>query len=49
MSDSIRSLPLTDLSEDETDVPRACATFAEKESARSSHQMDQDAQIPRTI
>jgi alkylation response protein AidB-like acyl-CoA dehydrogenase len=49
MSDSIRSLPLTDLSEDETMFREQVRAFAEKEVRPLVAQMDKDAQIPRTI
>ncbi|MET0556625.1 MAG: acyl-CoA dehydrogenase [Vicinamibacteria bacterium] len=51
MSDdpSRRSLPLTDLSEDETMFRDQVRAFAEKEVRPLVAQMDKDAQIPRTI
>jgi alkylation response protein AidB-like acyl-CoA dehydrogenase len=49
MSDPIRSLPLTDLSEDETMFREQVRAFAEKEVRPLVAQMDKDAQIPRTI
>jgi alkylation response protein AidB-like acyl-CoA dehydrogenase len=44
-----RSLPLTDLSEDETMFREQVRAFAEKEVRPLVAQMDKDAQIPRTI
>ena len=44
-----RSLPLTDLSEDETMFREQVRSFAEKEVRPLVAQMDKDAQIPRTI
>jgi alkylation response protein AidB-like acyl-CoA dehydrogenase len=50
MSDPTRrSLPLTDLSEDETMFREQVRSFAEKEVRPLVAQMDKDAQIPRTI
>jgi short-chain 2-methylacyl-CoA dehydrogenase len=50
MSDPTRrSLPLTDLSEDETMFREQVRAFAEKEVRPLVAQMDKDAQIPRTI
>ena len=44
-----RSLPLTDLSEDENMFREQVRAFAEKEVRPLVAQMDKDAQIPRTI
>jgi alkylation response protein AidB-like acyl-CoA dehydrogenase len=44
-----RSLPLTDLSEDENMFREQVRSFAEKEVRPLVAQMDKDAQIPRTI
>jgi short-chain 2-methylacyl-CoA dehydrogenase len=50
MSDPTRrSLPLTDLSEDENMFREQVRSFAEKEVRPLVAQMDKDAQIPRTI
>jgi alkylation response protein AidB-like acyl-CoA dehydrogenase len=49
MSDSARSLPLTDLSEDEASFRQVVRDFAEEKVQPLVHQMDENEAIPRDV